>query len=164
MPGDPCVRCFTLSGSTAVSVSCYTGYIGSRERIPVSYISDAVRGVCAALDQCFTTYDDGRHVSTSVRYPMGVAAVVDFSITARGFEVYGSLAVVVDVVDWSGICFVADLSGRSRRWLKHGPINIGAHEVILELVSACSDTDYFDLVVPPTESTTSGFRFDLAVA
>ena len=33
MPGDPCVRCFTLSGSTAVSVSCYTGYIGSRERI-----------------------------------------------------------------------------------------------------------------------------------
>lgn len=127
----------------------------------MSYISDAVRGVCTALDRCFTAYDDGRYVSTSVRYPMDVAAVVDFSIAARGFEVYGSLAVVVDVVDWSGVCFVTDISGRSRRWLKSGPIDIEAYEVVWELVSACSDVDYFDLVVPPTESTVYGFRFDL---
>lgn len=127
----------------------------------MSCISDAVQGVCAALGRCFDGYDDGRHVSTSVRYPMDVAAVVDFSIAARGFEVYGSLVVVVDVVDWSGVCFVANLSGRSRRWLAHGPIKVGVHEIVWELVSACSDGDRFDLVVPPTESTTHGFRFDL---
>lgn len=127
----------------------------------MSYISDAVQGVCTALDRCFAAYDDGRHVSTSVRYPMDVAAVVDFSITATGFEVYGSLVVVVDVIDWSGVCFVAGLSGRSRRWLKSGPIDVGAYEVVWEIVSACSDDDHFDLVVPPTESTTHGFRFDL---
>lgn len=127
----------------------------------MSYISDAVQGVCAALDRCFAAYGDGRHVSTGVRYPMDVAAVVDFSIAARGFEVYGSLAVVVDVVDWSGVCFVADLSGLSKRWLAHGPVGVGAHEVVREIVSACSDDDRFDLVVPPTESTTLGFRFDL---
>lgn len=130
----------------------------------MSYISDAVQGVCASLDHCFAGYGDSRHVSTSVRHPMGTAAVVDFSIVAKGFEVYGSLVVVVDVVDWSGVCFVADLSGRSRRWLKHGPINVEASEVAWELVSACSDNDCFDLVVPPTESTTLGFRFDLAAA
>lgn len=127
----------------------------------MSYISDAVQGVCTALDHCFAAYGDGRLVSTSVRHPMDVAAVVDFSITARGFEVYGSLAVVVDVVDWSGVCFVADLSRRSRRWLKHGPINVEPADVVRELVSACSDVDCFDLVVPPAESTTLGFRFDL---
>ena len=130
----------------------------------MSYISDAVQGVCAALDRCFAAYGDGRLVSTSVRHPMDVVAVVDFSITARGFEAYGSLAVVVDVIDWSGVCFVADLSRRSRRWLKHGPINVEPAEVVWELVSACSDVDCFDLVVPPTESTTHGFRFDLAAA
>lgn len=130
----------------------------------MSYISDAVRGVCAALDNCFTAYDDNRLVLATARYPMDVVAVVDFSITAKGFEVYGSLAVVTDVIDWSGICFVADLSGRSRRWLEHGPIRVGVSEVVWELASACSDIDYFDLVVPPTESTTHGFRFDLAVA
>lgn len=127
----------------------------------MSHISDAVRGVCAALDHCFFAYDDGRRVSTSVRYPMDIAAVVDFSITARGFEAYGSLAVVIDIVDWSGICFVTDLSERSRRWLKHGPIDVGASEVVWELASACSDAGYFSLVVPPTESTTLGFLFDL---
>lgn len=58
-------------------------------------------------------------------------------------------------------CFVADLSGRSRRWLEHGPIGIEAYEVVRELASACSDVDRFDLVVPPAESTTFGFRFDL---
>ena len=130
----------------------------------MSYISDAVRGVCTALDQCFTAYDDGRYVATSARHPMDIAAVVDFSITARGFEVYGSLVVVVDVIDWSGVCFVADLSSRSRRWLEHGPIRVGVSEVVWELVSACSDADCFDLVVPPVESTTHGFRFDLAAA
>lgn len=92
---------------------------------------------------------------------MDTAAVVDFSIEARGFEVHGSLAVVVDVVDWSGVCFVTDLSRRSERWLKHGPIGVGASEVARELVSACSHVDYFDFVVPPTNSTASGFRFDL---
>lgn len=55
----------------------------------MSHISDAVQGVCTALDHCFAPYDDSR------------------------------------------------------------------------LVSACSDVDCFDLVVPPAESTTLGFRFDL---
>jgi hypothetical protein len=127
----------------------------------MSYLSDAIQGVCAALDQCFTGYADGRLVCTSVRYPMDVAAIVDFSITARDFEAYGSLVVVVDVVDWSGICFVADLSGRSRRWLEHGPIRVGVTEVVWELVSACSNIDCFDLVAPPVESTVHGFHFDL---
>lgn len=127
----------------------------------MSRISDAVQGVCAALDRCFAAYGDGRLVSTSVRRPMSTAAVVDFSITARGFEVYGSLAVVVDVVDWSGICFVADLSERSRRWLEHGPIGVEASEVAWELASACLDVDCFDFAIPPTESTTLGFLFDL---
>lgn len=127
----------------------------------MSYISDAVRGVCTALDRCFAGYNDGRHVSTSVRYPMDTVAIVDFSIAARGFEVYSSLAVVTDIIDWSGVCFVVDLSDRSRRWLGHGPVKIEAHEVVWELVSACSGVDCFDLVVPPTESTVHGFRFDL---
>ena len=126
-------------------------------------IDVAVRGVCTAFDRCFTTYDDNRLVSTSVRHPMDIATIVDFSITARGFEVYGSLAIVVDIVDWSGVCFVADLSGRSRRWLEHGPIGVEASEVVRELVSACSGVDCFDLVVSPAESTTLGFRFDLEV-
>lgn len=128
----------------------------------MSYISDSVQGVCAGLDRCFTAYSDSRYVSTSVRRLMDTVAVVDFSITAAGFEVYGSLAIVTDVIDWSGICFVTDLSDRSRRWLKHGPINVGPVEVARELVSACSNVDRFDLVVPPAESTTLGFHFDLA--
>lgn len=127
----------------------------------MSSISDAVQGVCTALDYCFAAYNDTRLVSTSVRWPMSTAAVVDFSITARGFEVYGSLAVVVDIVDWSGICFVTDISGRSRRWLEHGPINIEASEVAWELASACCSADCFDFAIPPTESTTLGFLFDL---
>lgn len=127
----------------------------------MSHISDAVQGVCIALDRCFAAYNDGRLVSTSVRRPMDDAAIVHFSITAEGFEVYGSLVVVVNVVDWSGVCFVTDLSGRSRRWLKHGPIGIEPSEIVWELVSACSNSDFFDCVVPPTESTTLGFRFDL---
>ena len=121
----------------------------------MSYISGA------ALGRCFAGYDDGRLVSASIRYPMDIAAVVDFSVTARGFEGYGSLAAVTDVVDWFGVCFVADLSGRSRRWLDHGPIKVGACEVAREIASACSNVDCFNLVVPPTESTSFGFRFDL---
>lgn len=129
----------------------------------MSYISDSSQGICAALDYCFATYNDGRSVSTSVRYPMDTVAIVDFSITARGFEVCGSLVVVTDIIDWSGLCFVADLSARSRRWLKHGPIGVEASEVVRELVSACSNIGAFDFVVPPTSSTTRGFRFDLEV-
>lgn len=129
----------------------------------MSHMSDAIHGVCTALDRCFAGYGDSRSVSTSVRFPMDTAAVVDFSITAKGFEVYGSLAVVVDIVDWSGICLVTDLSGRSRRWLGHGPIKVEPAEVVRELASACSDVDCFDLVIPPTESTTLGFHFDLEV-
>lgn len=128
----------------------------------MSYISDAVQGVCSALDNCFAGYDNGRLVSTSVRCPMDIAAVADFSITAEGFEVYGSLTVVIDVVDWSGVCFVSDLSGRSKRWLECGPVNVKASEVARELVSACSDVDCFDLVVSTVESTSLGFYFDLA--
>ena len=127
----------------------------------MSYISDATHGVCAALDHCFAAYNDGRCVSTDVRYPMNTVAIVDFSIVARGFEVYGSLAVVVDIIDWSGACFLTDLSERSRRWLKHGPIGVEAYDVVWELVSACSHDDRFGFVVPPTESTTHGFHFDL---
>lgn len=127
----------------------------------MSSISDAVHGICTALDHCFAAYSDTRSVSTSVRRPMSTAAVVDFSITARGFEVYGSLAVVVDIVDWSGICFVTDLSGRSGRWLEHGPIGIEASEVARELASMCCNVDCFDFAIPPTESTTLGFPFDL---
>lgn len=127
----------------------------------MSYMSDAVRGVCAALDRCFATYSDNRLVSTSIRHPMDIVSVVDFSVAAEGFEVYGSLAVVVDIVDWSGICFVTDFSERSRRWLEHGPIGVKASEVVRELVSACSDVDCFGLIVPPAESTSLGFCFDL---
>ena len=127
----------------------------------MSYISDAVQGVCAALNNCFTAYDDNRLVLTTSRHPMADVAIVDFSITARGFEVYGSLGVVTDIVDWSGFCFVADLSSRSRRWLEHGPIGVGVSEVVGELVSACSDVDCFSFVVPPLESTAHGFLFDL---
>lgn len=127
----------------------------------MSRISDAILGVCDSLGRCFAAYGDNRLVSTNVRTLMDTAAVVDFSITAKGLEVYGSLAVVVDVVDWSGICFVVDLSRQSKRWLERGPIGVEASEVVWELVSACSDDGGFDVVVPPTESTTYGFRFDM---
>lgn len=127
----------------------------------MSYMSDAVQGVCAALDRCFTAYSDGRLVSTSVRRPMDIAAIVDFSITARGFEVYGSLAVVVDIADWSGICFITDLSRRSRRWLEHGPIKVEASEVVRELAAACAGVPEFALIRPEESSVKAGFRFDL---
>lgn len=127
----------------------------------MSHMSDAVQGVCAALDCCFTAYDDGRLVRASTHYPMDVAAIVDFSITARNFEVYGSLAVVTDIIDWSGVCFVADLSGRSKRWLEHGPIAVGAPEFARELAAACVDVPEIALICPPRSSIEAGFRFDL---
>ena len=95
---------------------------------------------------------------------MDNVAIVRFSITAKDFEVYGSLAIVVDIVDWSGICFVSRISSMSKRWLEHGPIGVETSDVVWELVSACSDDDRFSLVVPPVESTAYGFRFDLAAA
>lgn len=64
---------------------------------------------------------------------------------------------------WSGFCFVTDFSERSRRWLAHGPINVEPAEFVRELASARSGIDRFDLVAPPTESTTLGFYFDLEV-
>ena len=127
----------------------------------MSHLSDAVQGVCGALDHCFAGYDDSRRVSTSVRYPMNLAAIVDFSIMAKELEVYGSLAVVVDIANWSGVCFLADFSRRSRRWLEHGPIGVEASEAVRELVTACSNSDCFDFVVPSTGSATLGFLFDL---
>lgn len=129
----------------------------------MSYISDAARGVCAALNDCFAGYKARRVVSTTISYPMDDVAIVRFSITAEDFELYGSLVVVTNVVDWSGICFVGNISSMSKRWLEHGPIGINVSEVVWELVSACSDDDRFALIVPPTESTTYGFRFDLEV-
>ena len=130
----------------------------------MSHMTAAVRGVCNALDCCFTGYTDRRRVSSSVRHPMDGVAIVDFSIRAEGFEVCGSLVVVVNVVDWSGVCFISDISPASKRWLRHGPIKIEASEVVWELASKCSGNDHFDLIVPPVGSTTYGFRFDLAVA
>ena len=127
----------------------------------MSHISDAVRGVCAALDRCFAAYDEGRLVSTSVRHPMDVAAVVDFSIAARGFEAYGSLSVVVDVIDWSGVCFVSDFSAASKRWLEHGPIGVRASEFARELAAACADAPGIARVCPSPSSIGAGFRFDL---
>lgn len=130
----------------------------------MSYISDAARGVCAGLDRCFAGHDVRRVVSTTVSHPMDDVAIVDFSITAHDFELYGSLTVVMNVIDWSGICFISRVSSMSKRWLKHGPIKVEASEVVRELIAACSDEGCFDFVVPPTESTVYGFRFDLAVA
>ena len=127
----------------------------------MSHASDAVQGVCTALDRCFAAYSDGRLVSTSVRQPMSTATVVDFSITARGFEVYGSLAVVVDVVDWSGICFITNFSGRSRRWLEHGPIKISASEFARGLAAACADVPEVILICPVKSLVGAGFHFDL---
>lgn len=130
----------------------------------MSYMSDAVRGVCNALGRSFGGYDSNRAVRTHVVAPMDNVTIVDFSITATGVEVYGSVSIVLGVVDWSGICFVSNFSTSSKRWLRRGPIRIDTSEFVSELVSACSDDGRFDLVVPPTESTTYGFHFDLAVA
>ena len=127
----------------------------------MSYISDATHALCSALDQCFAAYSDHRIVRTSLTAPMNDAAIVDFSITADGIEVHGAISVIVDVGDWFGICFVSDFSPSSRRWLKHGPINIGAHEFARELVAVCADIPEITLVCPSRSSIEAGFRFDM---
>lgn len=127
-------------------------------------MSDAVDALCSALKHCFAAYDGDRFVRTSLIAPMADVTVVDFSITARGIEVYGSLSIVVDVVDWSGICFVSDFSPSSVRWLRRGPVRIGAPELAQELVAACANVPEIALVCPSEVSTETGFHFDLAAA
>ena len=127
----------------------------------MSHESDAVKAICAALDRCFAGYDDHRLVSTSVRYPMDDVAIVNFSIVARGIEVYGSVSIVTDVVDWSGACFVSDFSSASKRWLKHGPTTISVPEFAQELVALCAASPDFTLTCPPIGRVHGGFRFDL---
>lgn len=127
----------------------------------MSYISDAVQGVCAALDCCFAAYSDRRIVRTDLTAPMDDVAVVDFSIEARGIEVHGAVSIVVGVVDWSGLCFVSDFSVRSRRWLEHGPIGVSASEFARELAAACADAFEIARVYLPGSSVKAGFRFDL---
>lgn len=87
--------------------------------------------------------------------------VVDFSITARGIEVYGSVSIVLDVADWSGVCFVSNFSTSSVRWLRRGPVGIGVSEFAQELVAACASVPELALVRPPESSVEAGFRFDL---
>lgn len=129
----------------------------------MSYESDAVEVVCVALGECFADYGDRRLVSTSARYPMDGVAVVDFSIVARGIEVYGSVSIVVDVADWFGACFVSDFSAGSRRWLEHGPIGVSASEFARELVAAVAEAPEVVLVCPSASSAKAGFHFDLEV-
>lgn len=127
----------------------------------MSRISDATDALCSALGRCFGDYDDSRGVSTALVAPMADVAVVNFSIVARGIEVYGSLSIVVDVIDWSGICFVSDFSSSSMRWLERGPVRVGASEFAQELVAACADTPEIALVCPTKSSVEAGFHFDL---
>ena len=127
----------------------------------MSYISDAVQGVCSAIGRCFGAYDDRRTVSTSITHPMIDVAVVGFSITARDIEVYGSLSIVVDVTDWFGICFVSDFSPASKRWLEQGPAGICASEFVRELTAACASVPEITAVCPSRSSNGRGFRFDM---
>ena len=130
----------------------------------MSYESDATEAICVALDKCFAGYDDSRLVSTSIHYPMDDVAIVNFSIVARGIEVYGSVSIITDVADWSGICFVSDFSPASKRWLKHGPTAISVPEFARELVAACAASSDFALTHPPIGRVRGGFRFDLLEA
>lgn len=127
----------------------------------MSHVSDATSALCEALKHCFSGYVDRRDVRTDITAPMDDVAVVDFSITAQGIEVYGSVSVVLDVADWSGICFVGNFSTSSVRWLRRGPVRIGVSEFAQELVAACADVPEFALVCPPKSSVKAGFRFDL---
>ena len=92
---------------------------------------------------------------------MDGVAIVDFSIVARDIEVYGSLAVVVDIEGWGGVAFVSDFSTASKRWLEHGPLPISVPEFARELVAACTGGGDFDLILPTASSIRAGFRFDL---
>lgn len=127
----------------------------------MSHISDATGALCEALKRCFGGYVDRRDVRTSITAPMEDVAVVDFSITAQGIEVYGSVSVVIDVADWSGVCFVSNFSASSVRWLRRGPVRIGAPEFAQELVAACAGVHEFTLICPPASSVKAGFHFDL---
>ena len=127
----------------------------------MSHISDATDALCSALGHCFGGYGDSRGVSTSLAAPMADVTVVDFSIVARGIEVYGSLSIVVDVIDWSGICFVSDFSSASVRWLEHGPTKLRVSEFARELAAACADVPGIARVCPSPSSIEAGFHFDL---
>lgn len=127
----------------------------------MSHISDATGALCGALKHCFSGYVDRRDVRTDITAPVEGVAVVDFSITAQGIEVYGSVSVVLDVADWSGVCFVSNFSTSSVRWLRRGPVRIGVSEFAQELVTACGDAPEFALICPPASSVKAGFHFDL---
>lgn len=127
----------------------------------MSYISDAVHGVCTALDHCFSAYDECRRISSMVRYPIDGVSVIDFSITAQSLEIYGSLAIVTDIEDWDGVCFVSDFSAGSKRWLDSGPLAVSASDFAKELVRNCTESPDFTLIMPPDSSLQAGFRFDL---
>lgn len=127
----------------------------------MSHVSDATSALCEALKRCFSGYTDRRDVRTSITAPMEGVAIVDFSITAQGIEVYGSVSVVLDVADWSGVCFVSYFSASSVRWLRRGPVRIGVSEFARELVAACADAPEFALVCPDKSSVKAGFHFDL---
>lgn len=127
----------------------------------MSYISDAANALCSALGHCFGGDDNDRVVRTSLTAPMDDVAVVDFSITAPGIEVYGSISIVIDVADWFGVCFVSNFSPASKRWLRRGPVGIRANEFAQELVAACAFVPEITLVCPSLSSVKCGFRFDL---
>ena len=127
----------------------------------MSHISDATDALCSALGHCFGGYDDSRRVSTALTAPMADVAVVNFSIVARGIEVYGSLSIVVDVIDWSGICFVSDFSPSSTRWLEHGPIRLRVSEFAREFAAACAAVPGIARICPSESSIEAGFHFDL---
>ena len=129
----------------------------------MSYISDATHALCTALNRCFAAYDDHRTVRTDLTAPMDGVAIVDFSISADGIEVHGAISVVVDVGNWFGVCFVSDFWPSSRRWLEHGPVQIGASEFARELAVACAGVPEITAVCPPRSSIKAGFRFDLEV-
>ena len=127
----------------------------------MSYMSDAVSALCDALDRCFGGYGGNHVVRTSLTAPMDDVTIVDFSITARGIEAYGSISIVVGVADWFGICFVSNLSPASKKWLPRGPVTIQAFEFARELATACADIPEITLICPPRSSIGAGFRFDL---
>lgn len=129
----------------------------------MTYMSDATDALCSALDRCFGGYDENRLVRTFLTTPMDDVAIVDFSITAKGIEVYGSISIVIDVADWFGICFVSHFSPSSVRWLRRGPLKIGAPEFARELVAACADVPEITSIHPAKSSCKAGFRFDLEV-
>lgn len=127
----------------------------------MSHMSDAAGALCSALGRCFGGYDNDHVVRTNLTAPMDNVTIVDFSITARGIEVYGSISIVIDVADWFGICFVSNFSSASKRWLRRGPVSIHANEFMRELVAACATVPELTLVCPSPSSIKCGFRFDM---